>query len=239
MAKNMVIVDVNGKMRLTSECAAEIRNRVFRLGGRGRIEIYGRGFSFLNCEFIAISEPGIEVTPLPIIVGLSGELTFEGCRLDGKGTRMLVESVDGMRIKDSELIAGHSLGGPVIAMANPASACGLNCDGCSFVGCTTVGEVLVGSAGEINMRNCRFEACNVQGDLIRFNRSNGSGRFVNCSFKDCAAAFHLLSGGDTLMGPGKVCLCQNCHAVDSIFSLPDDSCFTGNFVIAGETAQFR
>lgn len=68
---------------------------------------------------------------------------------------------------------------------------------------------------------------------------NGKGEFENCSFKDCAAAFHLLSGGDVSKGVGKNCISQNCRAVDSIFSHSQDDCFDGKFIVSGEMMQFK
>lgn len=175
MAKNKVVVDVNGRIRLMSETFAEIRDRVFRIGSRGQIEVCGHGFDFTNCEFIALPERDAIMTALPIIIGLSGELGFKGCRLDGNGMRAFVRSVGGIRIRGCELIGGSSPKDPVIIMENSTSACGLACDNCSFIACTTVGEALISSAGGIRMRNCQFEACNVQGDLVRLNRDEWQG----------------------------------------------------------------
>ena len=222
-----------------SETLVEIRDRVFRLGSGGKIEVCGQGFDFTNCEFIALPERSTIVTAVPIIIGLSGELGFKGCRFDGNGMRAFVRSVGGIRINGCELIGGSSPSDPVIIMESSTSACGLACDNCSFIACTTVGEVLVSSAGGICMRNCQFEACNVQGDLVRLNRMNGKGEFENCTFKDCAAAFHLLSSGDVSKGVGKNCISLNCSAVDSIFSHSQDDCFDGKFIVSGEMMQFK
>ena len=239
MTKDKVITDIIGKTQLAFEGNAEIRDCVFRFGSQGQIEIHGDVSNFVNCEFISKPEKSGVITEQPMISGLSGALVFESCKIDGNGTRRLIESADGIRIRGCEIIAGRSQSLPLIRMANPTSTYGIECKECSFVACTTAGEVLVSSEGRISMRRCRFEACNVEGDLIRFNRANGCGQFEDCCFKDCAAAYHLLSSGEGLNGAGKPCDCQNCRAVDSIFSCSQDRYFVGNLIISGETTQFE
>jgi len=227
MLENDTTFNAKGCLKLEARQALVIRNTTFRVAGEASVLVDSPECLFEKCTFVAAGLPRSD-EHCPLVSLNSKHAAFNHCEFHCEEFRSTLSSHGSLRMVECLIEAGFSDRRPIVSMRGHGDDSVLSCDSCKFIACVSDEKPVVWSSGGLILDNCMFEACNASRNMVEWIGIKSPASISRCTFRDCAAAGHLVACLGQSDEIRKKSSAMGCQVENSIFSSKGEVFFGKN-----------